>query len=202
MTIHEPATFLTDCVLAALAATLAWRLRVAGPAAGWWRRAFVLIAVSAIVGGTYHGFAPHAPEAARSLWWFATLATISGVSACLLLSLIHEMAPVGRIPLWRGIVTAKLIVALLVAAARPEFIVAIADYGLALGAWLLASLRVARPWRGWMLAGIGLSAAAAVVQQSDWPRLTHFNHNDLYHLIQALGLIAFFQGARRLGMSN
>ena len=59
-------------------------------------------------------------------------------------------------------------------------------------ALVLAALLVPRPWRSWMLAGIGLSVGAAIVQQSGWPRLPFFNHNDLYHLIQAIGLFAFF----------
>lgn len=202
MTLHEPATFLTDCLLAGLALTLAWRLRPGGGAARWWRHTFTLTGVSALVGGTFHGFAPNASVPVQALWWLATLWLISGVSACLLLGLIAEVAPAGHRTFWRVVVVAKLALALVVAALRPEFVVAIVDYGIALAAWLLAALSVSRRWRGWMLAGIGLSVGAAIVQQSGWPRLPLFNHNDLYHLIQAIGLIAFFQGARRLGMSD
>jgi len=202
VTLHEPATFLTDCLLAGLAWTLAWRLRPGHGSARWWKHTFTLTGVSALVGGTFHGFAPNVPSSVQSLWWLATLWVISGVSACLLLGLIAEIAPAGHRSFWRVAVVAKLVLALLAVAFRPDFVVVIVDYGVALTAWLLAALLVPRPWRGWMLAGIGLSVGAAIVQQSGWPRLPFFNHNDLYHLIQAIGLMAFFQGARRLGMSD
>ena len=56
MTVHEPATLLTDLLLGALAGWLAGRLRrnPAAPAR-WWSRALLLTAASALVGGTYHG---------------------------------------------------------------------------------------------------------------------------------------------------
>jgi len=54
-----------------------------------------------------------------------------------------------------------------------------------------------RPWRRWMLAGVGLSIAAAVVQQMHWGFSPRFNHNDVYHLIQAFALIAFYRAGRK-----
>jgi len=54
-----------------------------------------------------------------------------------------------------------------------------------------------RPWRRWMLAGVGLSIAAAVVQQMHWGFSPRFNHNDVYHLIQAFALIAFYCAGRK-----
>lgn len=200
--LHEPATFLTDCLLAGLALFLAWRLRVPAPTVRWWRRTFGLTAASAFVGGTYHGFGPNFSTALQSIWWLVTLWIISGVSACLALSLLHELAPARWQPLWRRVIGLKFALALTAAIVWPVFLVAIVDYGLALASWLVAALAVCRPWRGWMLAGLGLSVGAAVVQQSGWPRLPYLNHNDLYHLVQALGLIAFFRGARRMGMSD
>lgn len=199
---HEPATFLTDCLLAGLALALAWQLRAEALAVRWWRRTLGLTAASAFVGGTYHGFAPNFGPALQSAWWLATLWIVSGVSACLALSLMHELAPSPRLGFWRGVIVTKFALALAAAVAWPVFLIAIVDYGLALAAWLVAALVTRRPWRGWMLVGLGLSVGAAVVQQSGWPQTRGFNHNDLYHLIQGLGLIAFFQGARRLGMSD
>ena len=70
------------------------------------------------------------------------------------------------------------------------------DYLLAgFSGWLAWRLR--RPWRGWMLAGIGLSIIAALVQQLGWAPAPHFNHNDLYHVIQALALGGFYRAGRK-----
>lgn len=202
LNLYEPATFLTDCLLAGLALFLAWRLRAAAPAVRWWRRTFGLTAASAFVGGTYHGFGPNFPAALQSTWWLVTLWTISGVSACLAMSLLHELAPARRQEFWRRVIGLKFALALAVAVIWPDFLIAIVDYGLALASWLAAALAVRRPWRGLILAGLGLSVGAAIVQQSAWPRLPYLNHNDLYHLIQGLGLIAFYWSARRMGMSD
>jgi len=61
---------------------------------------------------------------------------------------------------------------------------------------------VNRSWRGWILSGFGLSVLAAVIQQSGWPSLAHFNHNDLYHVIQALGLIALSRAPRHFSTAK
>ena len=49
-----------------------------------------------------------------------------------------------------------------------------------------------------VLAAIALSIVAALVQQLHLAPAPWFNHNDLYHLIQALGLVAFYRAALRL----
>ena len=81
---------------------------------------------------------------------------------------------------------------------RPEFRIVIADYGLTLLAWAAAAVLVRRPWRYAVLSGIGLSAAAALVQQLHLSPGPRFNHNDLYHVIQAMALVVFYRGAMRL----
>lgn len=200
MNLHEPATFLTDGLLGGLALYLAWRLPPTEPAVRQWRRTFLLTGLSALVGGAWHGFAPSFPAGIQTAWWTATLWLINGVSACLALSLMHEWAPAAHHPWWRRVIGLKFAVSFIIAAVWPIFAVAIVDYGLSLAAWLLAALATNRAWRGYMLAGIGLAVGAALIQQSGWPQQRWFNYNDLYHLIQALALVAFFQGARRLGV--
>jgi hypothetical protein len=49
-----------------------------------------------------------------------------------------------------------------------------------------------------MLGSIVLSAVAAAVQQLKLAPSVPFNHNDLYHIIQALALFGFYQAGRRL----
>ncbi len=78
MTIHEPATLATDLLLAVLGGGLAWRLRkrVAADnrAALWWCGALWAMALSALVGGLYHGFAPNFHAAVDGVWWRLVLA--------------------------------------------------------------------------------------------------------------------------------
>jgi len=47
-----------------------------------------------------------------------------------------------------------------------------------------------------LVLGIAVTLVGAAVQQSGFPRLTNFNHNDVYHLIQIVGLYFLFRCAR------
>ena len=51
---------------------------------------------------------------------------------------------------------------------------------------------------GWILAGVVVTLCGAVVQQSGFALHTHFNYNDMFHLIQVVGLLLFFRGISRL----
>ena len=202
MTIHEPATLLTDYALAVLAAGLMVALlRADSPrssARTWLAVAMGLVGLSALVGGTYHGFAPEWLAAVAAAVWKLTLVTIHLVSAALALCWSNEVLP----PRWqgraRGVIAVKLAVFAVWAVSHPVFAVVIADYGSIMVAWAVAALVLERGWRGWMLTAVGLSACAAAVQQLHVGLGAHFNHNDLYHVIQGVALIAFYQAGRRL----
>ena len=49
-----------------------------------------------------------------------------------------------------------------------------------------------------MLAAAVVSALAAAVQASGFSLHQHFNHNDLYHVIQIAAMALLYKGARRL----
>jgi hypothetical protein len=72
-----------------------------------------------------------------------------------------------------------------------EFVWVVADTGSALA--IVAALHL---WKydGWMLAGVAVSVAAALVQASGFALHRHFNHNDLYHVIQAGAMLLFYRG--------
>ena len=40
----------------------------------------------------------------------------------------------------------------------------------------------------WLFAAIGLSALGGVVQRSGFAFHVHFNHNDIFHVLQSVGL--------------
>ncbi len=202
MTIHEPATVLTDCLLGVLGCWFALRLRrsPAGKSGAgiWWSRALALMAASAFAGGTYHGFAPEVPPAVETWWWRMVLWLICGLGLAMGMSLLHEFWPDrGRQP-WTGLLALKFALAAVVVFFVPVFAVAMADYGLAMLAWAAAALVSRRAWSGAMLAGVALSAMAGAVQRMEWGVSVHFNHNDVFHVIQALALVAFHRGGMKL----
>ena len=54
-------------------------------------------------------------------------------------------------------------------------------------------------WRfnGWMLAGVAVSVMGALVQASGFALHAHFNHNDLYHVIQIGAMFLFYRGLEK-----
>lgn len=200
MTIHEPATLLTDYLLALLGMVCGWRLgRLANPSQRWWSRALWLTGAAALIGGTHHGFGPLLSEAANAALWRATLLLISLTSAAMSLTLVHEFAPEPRRSVWSCLVWSKFAGFALVGLVYPLFLVAIVDYGLAMLALAAAALFAAHAWRGPMLAAVAFSALAAAVQQMQWGFSAHFNHNDLYHVIQGAAVFLFYQAGSKLG---
>ena len=203
MSVHEPATLLTDLLLCALAGWLAWRLRRNHAiSARWWSRAFLLTAASAFVGGTYHGLAPNLPAPVQSAWWIATLLLVCTTSATMACSLMQEFLAPDRQRTARILILLKFFAFAGATAMHPHFVLVIIDYGLTMTAWTFAALAGRRAWRGWILAGVGISGAGAVIQQSRWAPATWFNHNDVYHVAQALALLAFYRAGLRFHGSS
>lgn len=204
MTIHEPATLATDLLLAVLGGGLAWRLRKKvtpeNRAAIWWSRALGAMAGSALVGGLYHGFAPNFHAAVDGIWWRLVLVLICVMGLTMALSLIDEVRPRGRG--WMRVVGLKFLLSVSAVMFWPDFLVAMVDYGLAMLAWVVAALVLRRKWSAWMLAGVGLSVVAGWVQQSGWGLSSRFNHNDVFHMIQALALVGFYRAGCALGGSR
>ena len=202
MTLHEPATLATDYALTAIAAWLARRLHQHTPsanfAARWWVWTLILTAVAAFVGGSYHGFGPNLPPGVAAHWWLVTLWLVCLISAAMSASWIFEMIRPAAQRAGFALVVVKLLAFAVVAVLRPSFAVVILDYGLSILLWLGAALVLRRAWRTWMIAATVLSIAGALVQLLRLAPASWFNHNDLYHVIQFLGVAAFYRAARRL----
>ena len=116
-------------------------------------------------------------------------------------ALIGELVPDSKQGLWKTLLIAKLLIATAAVMIFPNFIIAIADYGSVMLAWGVAAIFSRRPWRGSIIAAVGLSALAAWVQQSGIGLSQHVNHNDIFHLIQALALIGFYRAATKMSHS-
>ncbi|MFN5001651.1 MAG: DUF6962 family protein [Akkermansiaceae bacterium] len=200
MSIHEPATLITDGLLAvlglALAGVMRRRVGLNHPATLWWCRALMAMALGACLGGLYHGFAPNFPPWVDGVWWRLVLVNLCLIGLTMGLSLTHEL---GLPECWRRVVCGKCLVTVVAVMLWPDFVVAILDYGSAMVMWLIAALIVRRGWSLYMASAVVLSGVAAWVQQSGVCLSAAFNHNDLFHVIQTLALIGFFQAGVRLG---
>lgn len=203
MRITEPMTMVTDYLMGALAFVLAMRL-LADAAAGqqWsgrlWAAAFVMTAVAAFIGGTYHGFIEWMPGLTGRALWKATLVATGIGSACLLAAAVTAAVAGPLRHALLGLVLVKLVVYLWTIATKDAFVLVIADYGTALVAVLLAAWFIRptglTPAAWWLTAGVAVAVVAGVIQWAHVAPHVHFNHNDLFHVVQMASLYLLYRG--------
>ena len=210
MTILEPATLATDYLLAVFTAWLARRLALASRVAEWngyieragaqqwWSVAFLATAVAGAAGGTVHGFQQVMAKPLANLLWLVTLeslviAAFAVVSAAIVLLGFRRTATFaatfaaavafGSYGLW--------------VVNHPVFLAAIAAYGAAFAVLLAVRLRVRPLDRAgrYLIAGIVVAVVAAAIQQSGWSLHRNFNHNDMYHVVQAISVWLLYRAA-------
>lgn len=194
-------TLVTDYVLGTLCVVLAVRLlRLEADASrNCWATALAICAISAFGGGTYHGFLPWMDDAVSGPLWTIVLMSI-GCAAFFATVATSR----GHLPSrWQRpveIVAGVQLAAYLFAATRSaDFIIAIVDYSIAFGfvlvvhgwAWIRTRDLAAR----WIAVGVLVSFLAAGIQASGLAPHPHFNHNDLYHVVQMVGMWMLYKGA-------
>jgi hypothetical protein len=191
MTIHEPMTLATDYLLALACGCFSLLLfRMRSAATGWWCLAFAAVAIAALVGGTYHGF----PGLHPTLLWKITLVAAGAASCAMVVAtgVATRIAP--KFFFWFSVL--KLAVYLGWIASHDAFLAVVIDSGSAL--LIVATLHAIRggaPWR-WMISGVAVAVAAGGVQAMHLAPHPHFNHNDLYHVMQIAAMWLFYRGAR------
>jgi hypothetical protein len=193
MTIHEPMTMLTDYVLGGVAAYAAIALRRDSQTSRrLWALAFAALAAAAFLGGTWHGFLQ------SDLLWKATTLS-AGVASFGMVA--GSSYAVFSPPLRAFVLTAalaKLVVYSVWMLSHDAFIYVVIDTGIAF--LIVAAIHLWK-WNGPILAGVAVSIAGALVQASGFRLHEHFNHNDLYHVIQIAALVLLYRGAKRLQSS-
>ena len=193
MTIHEPMTMLTDYVLGGVSAYAAIALlRNPQTARKLWALAFAALAAAAFLGGTWHGFV-HSDVLWKATTLSAGLASFGMVAGS---SYAAFSAPLRAFVLTAAL--AKLVVYAVWMLGHDAFIYVVIDTGIAF--LVVAAIHLWR-WNGPILAGVAVSIAGAAVQASGFRLHEHFNHNDLYHVIQIAALALLYRGAKRLQSS-
>jgi uncharacterized protein DUF6962 len=204
----EPDVTLTDYGLAAECALFAWLLgrRDASDARQRvrWSLFFVAGAVAAAAGGTVHGFfLDPASTGARLLWPVALLAVGGSALAAWAIGARLLLPPTGAVGLEGVAVAAWVAYAGAVLGGARTFAIALGAYLPAtLFLFVAFALRYRRMREGALLAGmvglVGTLVAAAVQHGRVAIHPVYFNHNALYHVIQAGALVLLLAAARRL----
>lgn len=166
-----------------------------------WGVSFLATAAAALAGGTYHGFQLMLGASLAGALWKITVYAI-GLGSALLFAgalLVRVTRP------WRN---GLLALALIKFVAYAVWMASHDDFRFVIWAYvpdMLGALALqfwprlegsAQTGSGWIVAGIVSSFVAAAVQQMGVSLHAHFNHNDLYHVLQAGAFAMLYKGGR------
>ena len=196
-------TLATDYALGLLAASLSIRMRRRGAASGrsYWAAALAAAAAAALLGGTYHGFLPWLDTRIATVLWKGTLLSIgcAAYGASIATIRIHLSEPARRV--CRIVAVVQLVLYSFGAMLTDAFLLAIVNYSIAFGFVLAVHARAWLRWgdlpAAWVIAGVVVSFLAAGIQAAGIAPHPHFNHNDLYHVVQMVGTWMLYRGASR-----
>jgi hypothetical protein len=201
--VTEPMTVLTNAVLAVVAFVLATRLvyssAAQGSASGGCIAAGLLAtSFSAVLGAIAHGVDPAHDAALRARFWRGALYATGFIGATTMASVAFFAAKGSARTVILVLAGLKLVAFMVRVARRPEFRVAAADYAGALAVLFAGAVYIAFRWRApgapWLIGAVLISLVGGVVQARRMGLHRHFNHNDLFHVVQLVALYAFYRG--------
>ncbi len=201
--IYEPTTFITDLILAGMSVYFGGRL-----ADVYWQTfhpfhynltiGLYVLALGAFLGGVSHGFGPHFSVALKDIVWKAALVMIGLTTCYILLSALSAVFPYERYKLLRWIAFLATGVYIFTIIRDSNFANVVRFYAPVMIIVLLLMFYLFmdgnHPGSGYFLLGLIITLAGAVVQQSGFTLHKYLNHNDLYHVIQMVGLWYIYKG--------
>jgi hypothetical protein len=197
----EPMTVLTDVLLAAVAIFFGARIYgvSAAPVHFYFALSFFLIALGAVAGATIHSIR-HTPLVSwvPLLWRITGIAVGTSVTAMLAATFYHILpADYADLLRWTVLGLSIIYAAWIWRDYRFRNVVVFYSICMAfvLGAMALSYVSTGSPGAKLIAVGILISFAAAAVQRSGFKLARHFSHNDIYHVIQLVGLYFFYRGA-------
>lgn len=206
MSISEPMTLLTDYLLAVLVLVFALQLgrsRHQGQrSVRMWSLAFYASAAAACAGGTYHGFNLYLSPLTGLLLWKLTVYAVGLASLFLFAGSVFATIDGTLRRLLLVLAVIKFCLYATWMAVQNDFRYVIYDYVPTL-IFVLLLLGIAF-WKRrdesapWIISGIVVSFVGAGVQASGFTLHEHFNHNDLYHVIQMGAFLLLYRGGLRL----
>jgi len=201
----ELTTAATDAVLAIVCMVIAWWLLDARPS--WtrtvWIWLFTLTALASVLGAAAHGLA--LTDRARNALWQPLYLSLGLTIALLVMAGVSDWKGEALARTWLpwalavGVgfyaLTNVLSGAFIVFVAY-EAIAMVLVLGIYVTLWTVRGL----PGAPLIVAGIGLSIVAAVVQATTMTArvVVTFDHNGLFHLIQLVGMVVLAAGVRAL----
>jgi hypothetical protein len=208
ITISESTTTITDYLITVVAWWLGARLSLAATsqhnhAIRLWAIGFFFVGLGALLGGTSHGFVTYLGEAGLRYIWKGTVYAV-GLSMLFAVAGTVEGSSFGAVV--RRTLHSVNVIGFAVYATwmidHSGFIYVIYHYvsamiGIAsMQTW--AWLRHRAITAPWIIAGVLVTLLGAIIQQSGFTLHEHFNNNDLFHVVQIVGLLLLYRGVLKL----
>ena len=203
MKIAESGILLTDWLLAAVTAWLAWELfrealRLKDRAIGLWVGAFCAVAGSSTLGGISQSFSASMEPGAAILVRTGTLVLADAAILLFLLSTLRAFTSGRALAIGAGLAVAKFALFVVCAAVKDDVRMVIYDGALTmlvvitLGTWGAWAQRM--PSATWILAGVLVSMLGALFQQGRVSIHPQLSYDDLYHVVQTAAMYLLYRG--------
>ena len=201
--ILDPSTVLSDWLLTAFTAWLAWRLlrqamRVDDRAIRLWFWAFCAVALAAGLSGAWHAFAGNVDATLAPLLWTFSLVLASAAGLLFLLSTLRVYVRGRALGMLAGLAVAKFALFAIYVALKDDFRMLVYDSALTLlivlgfSAWGAWARRV--PGAAWVVAGVLVCVLGAFFQGGRVSIHRQLSYNELWHLLQMGAMYLLFRG--------
>ena len=197
----EPMTVLTDILLAVAAIWGGSRIygTSQSPVQLYFALSFFLIALGTLAGATIHAIRHTSGVSWVPLLWRITGIAVGLSVMAMLVGTLYHLLTVDYADILRWTVLGLSIVYAAFIWRDYRFRNVIVFYSISmafiLGAMGLSYVSTGSPGAKLISIAILVSFGAAAVQRSGFKLARHFNHNDIYHVIQLIGLYFFYKGA-------
>lgn len=201
--IYEPVTTFTDLLILALG--LYYTRELYGMYAAklndvhlYFMMVFFFMGLAGLFGALSHGISPHFAEGVHSFFWKMTLYSIGLIMFAMLLGGLYHVFPFQTMKWLKWLPFIGLIAFFVLVTKHDDFSIAIRFYKPAITLvfimMLYSLLRYKSDGTGWIIISILVTFAGAFVQQSGFSLHKHFNHNDIYHVIQMGSMVLLYRG--------
>lgn len=160
---------------------------------------FFFMGLAGLLGALTHGIGPHLPQSVHTFIWRLTLYCVGLSTFSMLMGGLYHVVPFTTMNWLKWLPFLALIVYLVAVTRNDNFKTVIRFYTPAMMLLLLIMLyswlRFHGVGTGWIITSILVAFIGAIVQQSGFSLHKHFNHNDIFHVIQMGGMYLLYRGA-------
>ena len=199
--LHEPTTTITDLIIFGLGLYFACGVyehySIYGTAVHFhFAGTFLFMGLAGLFGALTHGFGPDISQRNHQFLWRITLVCIGLTTVFMLLGGLTHILPDPSWIHWLPVIGLIIFIAAIFKNDKFKTVVLFYVPGmiLVLVMMVVSYFTTHNDGALWIIASIVIGFVGAGIQQSGFSLHTHFNHNDIYHVIQMGGMILLYKG--------